>query len=83
MNYGLKQGLGVYTKDGKLLGQVAELRGGEFKVDAPMVLDYWLPNSCIESVRYETVLLRVGEEALAPYKRELGTLVEESEPHTV
>ena len=83
MNYGLKRGLGVYTKDGKLLGQVDAVGDGEFKVDAPMALDYWLPNDCIESVRYETVLLRIPEGDLSSHKRESGTPVEEPEAHTV
>ncbi len=82
MNYGLKLGLGLYTKDGKLLGQVAALGSGEFKVDAPMALDYWLPVSCIESVRYETVLLAFPEAELVSYKREPGVTADESKAST-
>ena len=83
MNYGLKPGLGVYTKDGKLLGQVASVGSGEFKVDVPLALDYWIPNSCIESVRYETVLLNFAEAELGSQKREPGTTAEEEKASTV
>lgn len=40
----------IYTDDEKSIGQVKEIHGRFFKVDAPMQPDFWLSEECIQSV---------------------------------
>jgi hypothetical protein len=43
-------GRSIQTSDGTEIGQVKEIEGRFFKVDAPMQPDYWLPEGCVESI---------------------------------
>ena len=40
----------VHTADGDKLGEVKEIRGSHFKVNASMQPDYWLDTTCIAGV---------------------------------
>lgn len=42
MAHDLRAGMAVYTMDNERLGEVKEVRGAYFKVDASMEPDYWL-----------------------------------------
>ena len=72
MEYGIRTGLDVFTRDGTRLGEVKELRGEYFKVDAPMAPDYWLSLDCIRgggaAVR-NRVLIEIAGELLGYPKR--------------
>ena len=52
-------GTTVMTSDGDELGQVKEIRGSCFKVDAPMQPDYWLGPDTIASATPTQVTLRI------------------------
>ncbi len=69
---GLVRGLRVYSKDGKYLGDVSDLRDGLFKLDAPMAVDYWLSDDEVEKVEHGSVLLRFGEGELKAHRIEAG-----------
>ena len=70
----LEEGALVYSKDGKLLGTVSELRPGYFKLDSPMSLDYWLPEECLEKEVHEVLMTRFKHDDLADYRRESGSI---------
>jgi len=46
MNSMMATGTEVYTSDGDKLGEVKEIRGPYFKVDAAGQPDYWLETEC-------------------------------------
>lgn len=48
-------GTRVMAADGVELGEVKEISGDCFKVDAPMERDYWLATDCIASGRVGNV----------------------------
>jgi hypothetical protein len=58
----------IFTTDGDKLGEVREIRGGSFKVDAAMQPDYWLPMRCISSVTGNRVMLDFHKDRLGDYK---------------
>src|SRR5437667_12191945 len=68
----------ILTQDGEDIGQVKEIEGRFFKIDAPMRTDYWLNESCIESTTGDAVHLNipghlVGDYMLSgPHDREAG-----------
>jgi hypothetical protein len=62
------EGAEVITSDGEKLGQVAELRGGYFKIDAPMKPDCWLPMDYVASTTGGMVYLTFAKDALDDYK---------------
>lgn len=70
----LTAGLRVYSKDGKYLGDIAELRDGLFKLDAPMAVDYWLPDADVEKVEHGSVLLAFPAAELREHRREAGAI---------
>ncbi len=68
----IQRGIRAYTKDGKYLGEVSELRNGLFKLSAPLAVDYWLPESDVEKVEHGSALLRFGERDLPQHRMEAG-----------
>jgi hypothetical protein len=64
----LTAGCPVFTPDGDQIGEVKEVRGRFFKVDAPMQPDYWLTTDCIRSAVGGRVLLAVDKEHLDDFK---------------
>lgn len=68
----LTTGLRVYSKDGKYLGDISELRGGLFKLDAPMAVDYWLSDAEVEKVEHGSVLLGFHETEMREHRIEAG-----------
>ncbi|HMO96203.1 MAG TPA: hypothetical protein PKD27_08770 [Tepidiformaceae bacterium] len=74
MEYGIRTGLDVFTRDGTRLGEVKELRGEYFKVDAPMAPDYWLSLDCIRgggAAVQDRVQVEFAENELGDYKRDI------------
>ena len=70
MEYGLRPGQAVYTMDGDKLGEVKEISGEYFKVDAPMKPDYWLACECVRggTVAGDRVDLAFDKDHLGDYK---------------
>jgi hypothetical protein len=72
MNHSLRTGIDIYTRDGDRLGQVKELRGDYFKVDAPMSPDYWLSTECLRgSMGTDRVEVLFAKGELDDYKRDI------------
>jgi hypothetical protein len=72
MNNGLKTGVEVYTRDGDRLGEVKELRGEYFKVNAPMAPDYWLScDSVLASPGVNRVEVTFNKDDLGNFKRDI------------
>jgi hypothetical protein len=44
-------GCPIFTQDGNHIGEVKEIRGRYFKVDAPMRPDYWLSRNAVATSR--------------------------------
>lgn len=65
-------GIRVYSKDGKYLGDVTEQRGGLFKLDAPLAVDFWLPVTDVEKVEHGSALLCFPEGELREHRIEAG-----------
>ena len=59
----------IHTSDGDRIGEVKEIRGDFFKVEASMQPDYWLDTSCIMTVVGTDVRLSFDKEHLGDYKR--------------
>ncbi len=70
MEYGLRMGQTVHTLDGDKIGEVKEVRGDYFKVDASMQPDYWLSCECIRggAVAGEKVMLNFDKDKLGDMK---------------
>ena len=58
----------VYTRDGDKIGQVKEVRGAFFKVDAPMQPDYWLQSEFAQTNSPEGITMEFGKDDLGDYK---------------
>ena len=73
MDYELRQGQHVYTTDGEKLGDVKEMRGQYFKVDASMKPDYWLSLDCVRGglVGGDSVTVAFPKDQLGEYKADL------------
>lgn len=74
MDYGLRTGQPVFTVDGDKLGEVKEVRGDYFKVDAQMQPDYWLACECIRGggpVTGDRVTVGFAKNQLDNYKTDL------------
>jgi hypothetical protein len=56
--------------DGNQIGEIKEIRGDYFKVDASMKPDYWLSTECIRggSVSGDRVMLGIEKDAVGDYK---------------
>jgi hypothetical protein len=61
-------GSDVYTADGEKLGELKEIEGAAFKVDAAIQLDYWLPLSSVASTAEGRITLSFPWEELGVYK---------------
>lgn len=66
--HNLTPGAEVYTNDGDKLGEVKEVRGGFFKVEASMQPDYWLSTSHVKSVTGTRVEMNFVKDHLGDYK---------------
>lgn len=64
----LMTGARVRSSDGHDLGQVKEVLGSYFKVDASMTPDYWLPQSIIESADQSEVVLSADRDTIGGYE---------------
>lgn len=69
---GLERGVRVYSKDGKYLGDISDFRGSDFKLDAPMAVDFWLPVGDVEKVEHGSALLSFDEANLPDHRIESG-----------
>jgi len=58
----------VFTSEGDKIGQVKEVRGSSFKVNAAMQPDYWLPTSTVASSSGNRVTLTFDKDRLGDYK---------------
>lgn len=65
-------GVRVYTKDGKYLGEVSDLREGLFKLRAPLAVDYWLRDGDVEKVEHGSALMSFAESELRDRRIEAG-----------
>lgn len=76
MDYGLRTGQPVFTLDGDKIGEIKEVRGDYFKVDASMQPDYWLSCDCIRggSVANDRVMLSFDKDQLGDYKVDEKTI---------
>jgi hypothetical protein len=63
-------GCPVFTSDGEQLGDVKEVSGDYFKVDAPMARDYWLSCDRVSSSADDRVVLNLTKDELGGYKLE-------------
>jgi hypothetical protein len=63
-------GTPVWTSDQHHLGEIKEISGRYFKVDAAMQPDYWLPGACVRSSTPTEVVLAVPEDAVGDQKVE-------------
>jgi hypothetical protein len=61
-------GTPVRSSDGEDLGEVKELLGRYFKVDAPMAPDYWLSRDVVRSSEQQQVVLGITKEELGGYE---------------
>lgn len=68
MAQSIMQDTDVFTSDGEKLGTVAEVRGEVFKVDVPMMLDYWLPVACVTSADATGVQLECSKDEVEEHK---------------
>ena len=62
------EGCEIVTRDGDKIGTVKEVRGGYFKVNAPMQPDYWLQRQFVESNADGRIMLSFDKEDLGNYK---------------
>ena len=64
----IQVGAPVFAQDGTQLGEVKEVRGRYFKVDAPMQKDYWLSMDAVSSATSGQITLAVDSGRLDDYK---------------
>jgi uncharacterized protein (TIGR02271 family) len=57
-------GTPVYSQDNEFLGEVKEVQGSAFKVDAPMQRDYWLRLDSVQSTSGGQIVLGVMRDGL-------------------
>jgi hypothetical protein len=58
----------VFTVDGHRIGNLKEVHGNYFKIDAPLQRDYWLSCDDVESVRDETLVMSFDDGHLDQHK---------------
>jgi hypothetical protein len=68
--YDLPTGVEVFTADGDKIGEVREVSGTSFKVNAAMQPDYWLPRGAVASSSGNRVMLTFAKDQLGDYKRD-------------
>jgi len=61
-------GTPIRSSDGEHLGEVRELLGRYFKVNARMAPDYWLPRSVVQIADQFELILNVTKEELGGYE---------------
>lgn len=64
----IRPGLAVFTLDGTELGQVSDVRGDFFKVNAPLQPDFWLPCAQALSFNIRRVTMNFNIDRLNQYK---------------
>jgi len=64
----IHMGAEVFTSDGDRLGEVGDIRGAGFKVNAAMQPDYWLPTSSVTSTTATRVTLSFRRDDLRDYR---------------
>lgn len=62
-------GLKVVTEDGALVGQVRDVSGSYFKVDAPLKRDFWLDGSLVKAREDGRLTLDISREELGSVAR--------------
>lgn len=67
----LMLGSPVFTHDGGELGNVKEIRGRFFKINAPGAADYWLTTGCVAAAAADQVIVGVDKDALGDFKTAL------------
>ncbi len=65
---GITVGAPVFALDGEQLGEVKEVRGNYFKVDAPMQPDYWLRTDAVRNGDGGQVMLSISKDRLGDYQ---------------
>jgi hypothetical protein len=68
MSENITPGLDVYTLDDDKIGEVKEVRGRYFKVDAAGMPDYWLARECISDYTGGKVRLAFDKDHLGDNK---------------
>ena len=58
----------VWTLDGDQFGYVNEIRGGYFKIDVPIALDYWLSMAYIADSTLDQVTLSLRKDELEAHR---------------
>ncbi len=67
-------GARVRTADGEDLGEVKELVGRYFKVDAPMAPDFWLPQVVLKAASESELLLTINRDEVGGYEVPSGEI---------
>ena len=78
MHTNLHEGCEVFTMDGDKIGEVKEVRGDYFKVDAKMQPDYWLACGLITAETASSVTLSFNKDQLGDYKSDIGAMETET-----
>lgn len=65
---GMQAGAAVLASDGKQLGEVREIEGPHFRVDAPLERDYWLSLAYVVSADAGRVVMSFPASEVGPYK---------------
>jgi hypothetical protein len=68
--YNITPGADVLTRDGDKIGEVGEMRGTFFKVNANMQPDYWLETDTVGEVTGNRVMLVFDKDDLGDYKHD-------------
>jgi Uncharacterized protein conserved in bacteria (DUF2171) len=63
-------GAEIFTSDEERIGKVQDVRGGSFKVNAPMQPDYWLPTRMVSSTAVNRVMLSFTQDQLGDHKNQ-------------
>jgi hypothetical protein len=69
MHSNIREGTPILTFDGERLGEVKEIRGDFFKVDAPMAPDYWLACDCVTADGGNNLRVSFTKDQVDTYKR--------------
>jgi hypothetical protein len=77
----LRAGAPVFTQDGKHIGDVGDVYGGSFKVDARLQRDYWLDLTYVTHAADDAVTMSFEARELGAYK--LNGPVEEQDEETL
>jgi hypothetical protein len=64
----LTTGCAVFTADGDKIGEVKEVKGDYFKVDASMQPDYWLCTDDVSNATGDRVVMNFDKDHLGDFK---------------